>query len=139
MAQRAATRADVDEVAPELAAATDEQVAVALRVTAHLVWPPRWRLLASDAHALLAAHFLATQPGLGLGPGGGDLEEFQGVTTAIADGPASRSFGPVVAAGAAAWDDAMLATTAYGRMFLQLRKAQRGFGAFMTAGGTFPA
>jgi hypothetical protein len=118
MAARLATRAEIvgvlgtpGGVAPELNAATDAQVTVWSNVAAHLCNPARWRSLTSDAHAL--------------------LEEFLGVTTAIADGPASRSFGPVVSGEAVTGEDAMLATTAYGRAFLQLRRAQRGFGAFV--------
>jgi hypothetical protein len=138
MAARLATRAEIvgvlgtpGGVAPELNAATDAQVTVWSNVAAHLCNPARWRSLTSDAHALLTAHYLATAPGLGLGAGGGDLEEFLGVTTAIADGPASRSFGPVVSGEALSGTDALLATTAYGRAFLQLRRAQQGFGAFV--------
>lgn len=138
MAARLATRAEIcgplgtpEGVAPELNAATDAQVTTWSAVAAHVCSPARWRSLCSEAHALLTAHYLATAPGLGLGAGGGDLVEVLGVVNAEADGPASRSFGPVVGGEALSGEDALLATTAYGRAFLQLRKAQRGFGAFV--------
>lgn len=138
MAQRLATRDEIvgavgipGGVAPELNDATDAQVTTWSRIAALTVHPSRWRDLASDAHALLTAHYLATAPGLGLAGDGLDLGEFAGVVTAEADGPASRSFGPVVGGEALAGEDALLATTAYGRAFLRLQKAQRGFGAFV--------
>jgi hypothetical protein len=138
MAQRLATRAEIcgvlgtpGGVAPELNAATDDQVTTWADVAALVCYPARWRDLASRAHALLTAHYLATAPGLGLGADGADIAEVLGVVTAEADGPASRSFGPVVSGEAMSGADALLATTAYGRAFLQLRTAQRGMGAFV--------
>ena len=138
MAARLATRAEIcgelgtpGGVAPELNAATDAQVTVWSNVAALTCNPSRWRLLTSDAHALLTAHYLATAPGLGLGAGGDDMVEVLGVVSAEADGPASRSFGPVASGEALGGEDALLATTAYGRAFLRLQKAQRGFGAFV--------
>lgn len=138
MAARLATRAEIcgelgtpGGVAPELNAATDAQITVWSNVAANLCNPARWRTLCSDAHALLTAHYLATAPGLGLGEGGIDLGEVAGPLTAEADGPGSRSFGAVASGEAMTGEDALLATTAYGRAFLQLRRAQRGFGAFV--------
>ena len=141
MAKRAATRDDVcgplgtpGGVAPELNAVTDAQLVTPLRVAGLLVSIRRWRELASDAHAYLTAHILATTPGLGLDPGGGDLAEQAGPLTSEADGPSSRAFGQWSGDSLAA-NDALLSTTPYGRMFLQLRAAQRGFGAALTSGG----
>lgn len=139
MAQRAATIADVREIAPDLSAATDGQITTALRVTAYLVNPARFRSMASDAHAHRAAHWLATTPGLGLGPAGADLLEPLGLVSAEADGPSSRSFGAAVGGEALPAEDALLTTTPYGRAFLGYRQAARGFGCFLTGGGTFPA
>lgn len=137
MAARLATRAEIcgemgvpAGVAPELNDATDAQVEVWSTVAAHLCYPARWRQLTSEAHALLTAHYLATAPGLGL-DGGEDLAEVAGPLTSESDGPAARSFGAVVGGEALTAQDALLATTAYGRAFLQLRQAQRGFGAFV--------
>lgn len=134
MAQRAALRADVEAIAPALVAATDDQMNTALEVTAHLVAPRRWRSLASTAHAYLAAHWLATTPGLGL-DGGEDFEDVLGPTSAMADGPASRSFGQVASTEAVPASDADYLRTPYGRQFLALRRQQRGFGSFMVSGG----
>jgi len=142
MAQRLATRAEIcgelgtpGGVAPELNAATDDQVALWADVAAQVCAPQRYRGSCSQAHALLTAHLLRLAPGLGLGPGGGDFGEEAGPLTAEADGPASRSFGAVVSGEAAAWDDAVLATTAYGRMFLMLRRSVRGFTSVCVANG----
>lgn len=141
MAQRLATRAEIvgevgipGGVAPGFNTVTDAQLAVWADIAALVVSLPRWRLLASAGHALLTAHCLATAPGLGLGPGGGDLAEEAGPLTAEADGPGSRSFG-AHAAEALSADDALLATTSWGRKFLGLRKAVRGFGSFGVANG----
>lgn len=138
MAARLATRAEIcgelgipGGVAPELNDATDDQVEVWSEVAALTCYPSRWRSLTSSAHALLTAHYLATAPGLGLAEDGGDLAEVAGPLTAEADGPASRSFGAAAGSEALPATDALLATTAYGRAFLQLRRAQRGFGAFV--------
>ena len=135
MAQRAATVSEVQEIAPGLVA-SEGQITTALRVTAPLVAPRRFLALTSEAHAARAAHWLATTPGLGLGPGGGDLAEEAGPLTAEADGPSSRSFG-AHAAEALSADDAMLATTPWGRQFLDYRRAVRGWGCFLASGGTF--
>lgn len=139
MAQRAATVADVRAQAPGLALATDEQILTALEVTAPLVYVARHRHLASLAHAQLAAHWLATTPGLGLDGDGFDTPEYAGPVTAEADGPTSRSHGAVASSEALAAEDALLATTPYGRKFLAYRAAVRGWGQFLAGSGSFPA
>jgi hypothetical protein len=145
MPQRLATRAEIvgetgtpGGVAPALNAVSDADLETWSEVAALVVAPQRWRQLTSRGHALLTAHFLASMPGLGLGPGGSEdaADEFVGPTTAMADGPASRSFGAVVSAGASADPtDASLATTPYGRAFLVLRRAVRGFMSVCVANG----
>lgn len=145
MPQRLATRAEIvgetgapGGVAPALNAVSDADLETWSEIAALVVAAPRYRLITLRAHALLTAHFLASMPGLGLGPGGSDdaADEFAGPTTAMADGPASRSFGPVVSAGASADPtDASLATTPYGRAFLVLRRAVRGFTSACVANG----
>jgi len=143
MAQRAATRDDVcgplgtpGGVAPGLNDATDEQVERAVAEAALLVWPPRWRKLTSDAHAYLAAHILATTPGLGL-EDGEDPGDTMGPLVSEADGPASRSFGALGSTEAVPGSDADYLRTPYGRGYLRLRRAQRGFGSVLVSGGRF--
>ena len=140
--QLPATRVDVcgltgvpAGVAPALNAATDLQVQEALRTAALSVHPPRWRSMTTRAHAYLAAHLLATTPGLDLG--GAEAGDEIGPTTAKADGPASRSYGQLGSSDPVAGTDADLMRTHYGRQFLSLRKHQRGFGSMMVAGGRF--
>lgn len=141
MAQRLATRAEIvgeagtpGGVAPDFNGVTDDQLAVWTIIAAHNVEPNRWRNLASEGHALLTAHYLATAPGLGLSDGGLDEGEAMGPLSAEADGPASRSFGQFSGESLAA-EDALLATTPYGRAFLQLRRVVRGFGTVSVANG----
>lgn len=143
MAQRAATRDEVcgplgtpGGVAPALNAATDPQVDLALETAALTVWPSRWRKLTSKAHAYLAAHILATTPGLGLGEGGEELPIEAGPLVSAADGPASASWGTTGSTEAGPAGDAWLATTPYGNHFLHLRRAQRGYGSIMVGTNT---
>lgn len=143
MAQRLATRAEIcgplgtpGGVAPALNSATDAQVTTWSTVAAHVCYPARWRSLCSEGHALLTAHFLHLAPGLGLGPGGDDFGDVLGPLASEADGPASRSFGAVVAqATSTDITEAMLGRTPYGQAFLQLREAVRGFGSVSVANG----
>lgn len=144
MAERAATRADVcgplgtpGGVAPLLNAATDEQVAEALDTAALLVYPPRWRKLAHKAHAYLAAHILATTPGLELDGEGGDLVDVIGPLASESDGPAARSFAALGSSEAVPGSDADYLRTPYGQGYLRLRRAQRGFGSVLVSGGRF--
>lgn len=124
-------------VAPALNSATDEQVDRALETAALSVWPPRWRSLTRDAHAYLAAHILASTPGVDLG--GGEEGDTIGPLTSEADGPASRSYGQIGGADSVPGSDADLMRTFYGRQFLRLRRHQRGFGSVVVTGGRFPA
>jgi hypothetical protein len=62
------------------------------------------------AHVMLAAHYLALLPGSGMTTGEG------GLATSKSAGEISASYATLVPAG---WDP-LLATTLYGRMFLQI-------------------
>ncbi len=146
MSSAEATRADVcgpsagvpGGVDPELADATDAQVLAALAEARLTVSPARWRDLTTHAHALLTAHILRHTPGLGLADGF-DPPVHAGPITAEADGPASRSFGATGGSDPGPKGDAWLESTPPGQRFLHLRRAQRGFGAFLASGGDFPA
>lgn len=125
-------------MAPQFASVSAEDLATWSEVAALIVARSRFRGLTMRAHALLTAHFLATTPGLGLGPGGGDeaAEAALGPLSAEADGPSSRSFGAVVSAGSSADPtDAALARSPWGLAFLALRRAARGFGTACVANG----
>lgn len=114
-------------VAPALNAVSDADLETWSEVAALVVARQRWGGLTMRAHALLTAHFLAVTPGLGLGPGGGDIGDALGPLSAEADGPSSRSFGALVAAASSSDPtEAMLARTSYGQAFLMLRRPTRG-------------
>lgn len=131
MANRLATRADVSGelgtpagVAPELNAITDAVHTVWLGIAATLVSTRRFRDETSEAHALLTAH-LMTAAGVD-GNGSGEA----GPIVAAADGPASVTYAapPTVDT-----SEAGLATTFYGRTFLEVRKRARGRGSGVVA------
>ena len=113
--------------APELNGLPASTITLHLNLAAHMIGLVRWREQASDGHALLAAHSLTMLPGA---DGEGGLEA--GPFMSEANGPASRSFATASATGGS-FDDASLASTPYGRMFLVLRKRVRGRGSMVPA------
>lgn len=99
--------------------ATDA-VTLWLPITQHMISLCAWGERASDGHRLLTAHYvLATA-----GPTGSGVASPDGIVSAEANGPASRSF--AVAAPPA--EDADLASTSFGRAYIALRKTVAGRG-----------
>ena len=129
MAQRPATIQEVrDRLGPAFVdpPITDAVVQMYLDDTACFVYPASWGSCASTAHAYAAAHCVASSPYAAtiVAPGGaGPLVASQ------ANGPASRSFAiPAQAVGDAPWS-----LTAWGRKFLEYRRARHGCGSAVLA------
>jgi hypothetical protein len=125
VAARYATRADFDELAPDLAMLSTELVAAYLLVTRELIGLSRWGERASFGHAFLTAHLLASTVAAAGAGAGGQL-------TAEANGPASRSFA------VAEPSDPELSSTAYGRSYLLLRRVVLGRGTAIVANRCVP-
>lgn len=130
MAQRYATREEIigpsvgvgGGVAPEYNALTDEQLAVWSDIAASMIGLGRWAERASQGHALLTAHLIASLGGADGSGGGID----PGLLASESDGPASRSYFH------AQPSDAELATTRWGKAYTLLRRVVQGSGVFVT-------
>lgn len=104
-------------VAPEFGSIASGRVQTWMRIAQSMIGLERFGECASDAHALLTAHFLETQVGVD-GLGGSEV----GPLVSEAHGPASRSFA------APGVTDSELSTSSYGKAFTILRRKIRGRG-----------
>ena len=120
MAARYATAQEVLDLPGISDPEATEAVELWLPITQHMISLCAWGERASDGHRLLTAHFVLTTAGTA---GDGNVQP-DGIVSAQANGPASRSF----AVAAPPPDDAELSTTSYGRAFLALRRVVAGRG-----------
>lgn len=127
-----ATAADVKLIAPEFEDVDDSWIDLWIQCAQEKLSPRRFGRLLCKCSALWVAHFLAVSPQTPDDSGGIATESDEnGVLTAEADGPASRSFGLLAVAEDA--DGTGYGSTKYGRMFMVLRRCVRGTGSGVVA------
>ena len=107
MAQRRATKAELERLIPELCAEFPQLAGEILDVTADMINLDYWGLEASRAHAWLAAHFLFTTSTEG-NPGG--------VITSRKIDKIQENYAVATAS------DPELSTSRFGRIYIALRK-----------------
>lgn len=105
-----ATRVDLLTRVPATAAVPSALQQIALDDAEEMISDELFGSRTLRAHCMLAAHYLAVMPGSGMTTGEG------GLVTAKSAGEISASYAVSIPTG---WDP-LLATTVYGRMFLQI-------------------